>query len=867
MTKIYAFINATSVGIKVGQTSRQSVEDRVKQQQTGSDRNFVVLGEWDAVTASGEPFTDHDVHRVLKSMGIERLDGEWFGCGIEQVKQAVQTLVQGDRKKNDFGLRFEQQEAVDRTARIYEEAKNSVLEIDPEMSPERRLVLEDNFKVERRFLWNAKMRFGKTFSAYQLAKKVGAQRILVVTYKAVVGDAWREDLEGHQDFEGWKYISVTDEGIQDRESFNKAMMYSGGPVVVFCSYQALHANKERSDAITLYPWDLVVVDEYHFGSWREGARELIGNDIGRKELVDDDAESVEDILSSDHYPFFLYLSGTPFRAIASGEFLEDRIFNWTYSLEQKAKAEWYRAHGVAAPARENPYAGLPKLNLCTYQISDDARLSIEHIGRDQFDLNEFFATLPKEQWPNGRPVFKHEDRVKRWLRILTANFASDTLVAAENGFVESDDLVRDRLKLFPYASDFRINRAVAVRVSPRVALRGLEHTVWYLNSVNQCLAMQDLLRNTPEAGFDRGFDIICAAGTGTDKRIKTNGRTEAYKIDNGIEMVKNRIALAKAASNDSGVRTITLTCGRLMTGVSVPEWSGILMLRNLESPESYFQAAFRVQTPWVERGEIQKHEAFIFDFAPNRALSRMGEYADQVDSLSAEEGKVMRSSEAALEELTEFLPVLAFTGSEFHKIEANQIDAMISYGTTSSMLVQRWESKRLVEVSEYTLARILGNPELMEAIEGMDMFRALGSGSSQENLEGVLNSEVRLKALKKDKRERDANGLKDKAMDKALSDEQRENRRKKNEIKDKLLRFVRRVPAFMYISEERERSLIEVISSHEPEVFELMTGLSKKNFDLLCSSGIFNQEIMNRSIGEFKRVEDVSFLYANLLKP
>lgn len=243
---------------------------------------------------------------------------------------------------------------------------------------------------------------------------------------------------------------------------------------------------------------------------------------------------------------YLYLSGTPFRALTEGEFLEDQVYNWTYSDEQRAKTEWKHP-------KTNPYAALPQMILLAYEMPE-ALKEVALNNHSEFSLTEFFRTKRDD---NGTAKFIHEHEVQKWLDVLRGQDITGLWANVSN-------LNRPPL---PY-EDTNL-------------LRALQHTVWYLPSVDACTAMCGLLTATHNT-FYRDYQIVVAAGS------------RAGMGEKALPPVKKVIG---PVPQDS--KSITLSCGKLMTGVTVPAWTGILMLRELKSPESYFQAAFRVQSPWV----------------------------------------------------------------------------------------------------------------------------------------------------------------------------------------------------------------------------------------------------------------------------
>ncbi len=699
-------------------------------------------------------------------------------CTRDDVKTAVTELQKGLRltgtHHETFPMRREQADAVEKAHGYY----NSIWAEDPDSVP--------------RFLWNAKMRFGKTFAAYQLAKKLGAKRVLVVTFKPAVEDAWQTDLESHADFDGWQYLSRSS-GSDPTE------IDPGKPVVYFGSFQDLlgrDANgniKPKNEWLHEVNWDLVVFDEYHFGAWRDTAKELFeGEDdaVAKKEAKLEYAGELETVnedlseLSEKETEFlpittraYLYLSGTPFRALATGEFIEEQIFNWTYTDEQGAKEEFAVQH----PGKWNPYGALPQMRLLTYQMPDEL-LAIASAGEfDEFDLNEFFAATGT----GAGAEFKHKDDVQKWLDIIRGSYAPSQV---------------DNLKLgsqrppFPY-SDVRL-------------LPYLQHSFWFLPKVASCHAMANLLAEKHNT-FWHDYTVLVVAGSSAGV---------------GLDALP---PVRKAIGSGFETKTIILSCGKLTTGVTVSQWSSILMLRNLKSPETYFQAAFRVQSPWSiknpngdnpDEEEILKPACFVFDFAPTRALRQLSDYAI---GLSPNEP----NPEKAVEELVSFLPVLAYDGSHMTQIDAGGILDIAMAGTSATLLARKWESALLVNVDNDTLRRILDNPEAMAAVGRIEGWRSLGDNI----IETIVNKSEKVKQLKSKAKDGDLTAKEKKE----LTDEEKEYKSKRKLVQEKLIKFATRIPAFMYLTDFRENTLQDVITKLEPDLFLAVTGLTVEDFHLL----------------------------------
>jgi hypothetical protein len=501
---------------------------------------------------------------------------------------------------------------------------------------------------------------------------------------------------------------------------------------------------------------------------------------------------------------YLYLSGTPFRAIASGEFIEEQIYNWTYSDEQRAKRDWKRPN--------NPYAALPRMVLLTYQLPDAIREIAMQGEFNEFDLNVFFSA----EGIGGNAKFKYEDEVQKWLDLIRGSFMPTTV----------DNLKRGAKPPLPF-SDARL-------------LNVLSHTFWFLPSVSSCHAMRNLLAKRQNR-FYHDYNIIVAAGSAAGIGVSALPPV----LDAMEEPLKSK--------------TIALSCGKLTTGVTVKPWTGILMLRNSSSPETYFQAAFRVQSPWTVRNpdgnspnkeQIIKEECYVFDFAPDRALRQIADYSCRlnVDETNAEK---------KVEEFISFLPVLAYDGSSMKQIDAAGILDMAMSGTTATLLARRWESALLVNVDNDTLRRLMDNNKAMDALMSIEAFRNLN-----QEIETIINKS---EAVKKARKEANDEELSDKEK-KELTEQEKEYKSLRKQIQEKLIKFATRVPIFMYLTDYRERSLKDVIMQLEPGLFKKVTGLTVKDFSLLVSLGLFNSALMNDAVYKFKRYEDASLSYTGINK-
>ena len=522
--------------LKVGFASA-GVEKRVAEQfpilKPGKSKPYRIVFAECALYNDGGSFTDKRVHAALEAMGIKRLYSgdkktEWFRATVSDIKAAYLAVKNRtnniEKRSEDFAMRPEQREAVEKTIKFYESAAK-----------------EQRVKRTPKFLWNAKMRFGKTFAAYELSKSLGAKRVLVLTFKPAVQSAWREDLVRHIDFEGWQFICRAQRPGEKSADEQYRAADKKRPIVCFGSFQDyLGYNRETGGIKTTNEWvheinwDLVIFDEYHFGAWKDSAKKLFESD---DEESENEAPSGLERLDESWLPItakrYLYLSGTPFRAINSGEFIEDQIYNWTYSDEQRAKAEWKGAN--------NPYAALPRMVMLTYKIPDSIQRIAKQGEFDEFDLNEFFAA----KGTGKKAEFIHKSYVQKWLDLIRGSYMETT----------TDELKLGRGRpAMPFA-DARL-------------LGVLSHTLWFLSNVASCYAMANLLAERQNS-FYHVYTVNVAAGTEAGVGVAALDPVER-SMENPLES-----------------KTITLSCGKLTTGVTVKPSASITF-----APSSIFLAIF-----------------------------------------------------------------------------------------------------------------------------------------------------------------------------------------------------------------------------------------------------------------------------------
>jgi len=776
------------IWIKVGETIKPGI-DRVKEQVNTAFPGLVgvdILFHSElAERPDGTEFGDHDVHRVLRNAGIANPGGEWFEATLDEVRGAVVSLQRGvpfsPTRVQTFPMRPEQRSAVEQTAAFFR--------AHPTGSP--------------KYLWNAKMRFGKTFTTYQLAREMGWTKVLVLTYKPAVRDAWRDDLLSHVDFIDWQYVDRDTPTVEA-----DARLDSDRPTVWFASFQDVLGRdargnpKPRNETLPLVDWDCVVIDEFHFGASTSAAREVYDPqdhaEAAWAEMLqkasdhagDADVDVVETPDFALKTTYHLHLSGTPFRAITNGDYDDSQVFNWTYIDEQRVKSNW----SVAGDGSPNPYAELPQMRMYTYSMSQAAADFAEDGEFDGFSLNAYF----KANRVAGDYVFEKPDQVAEFLKLIRGQKVVEQAV------------IEGITAPFPYqAEEF----ASAVR-----------HTVWYMNDVASCEAMAALLKKDP---FFSKYEIYVAAGTKAGIGSKALERLQA--------VLKHADAAGKAGS-------ITLSCGKLMTGVTVPEWTAILMLRSLKAPESYFQAAFRVQSPWKSDGIIHKESAYVFEFDPNRALSLVALYGTELANNSPDR----RSTQASvLGELINFLPIFAIDGGQMERLDVNAILDWAHGGIGANSLARRWRSVDLYNINGVTMDLLIQDEDLLAELEQIEDFRTI-----REEAEKIVTRSRQLGEVK-----REGGSKQEQRPHKKEIAERRRN------LREKLKKVSAKVLIFMYLTDFREERLQHVIDEtlhHEAELFQRSTGLSLSSYRRLTDIGVINTGTMTDAIQKFRYFEKKS---------
>jgi hypothetical protein len=729
-------------------------------------------------------FNDKAVHDILLRSGVNRKvfdhvnnANEWFVCDLETAKKAIaaakegrESLAPGDVTHGQSPIIFrpEQREAIDKTIK--------------------------QFGRSDQMLWNAKMRFGKTLSALQVVKEKQFARTLILTHRPVVDAGWFEDFHKiFYDSPQYAYGSRT-KGSSHRNLEARAAK-GGCHYVFFASMQDLRGSEtvggkfDKNDHIFNTKWDLIIVDEAH-----EGTQTQLGKAV-MAELTKPGTK-------------VLRLSGTPFNLL--DDFKEDEIYTWDYVMEQRAKADWDLTH----PGDHNPYAGLPRLNIYTYDLG---RLMSQYVDEDiAFNFREFFRTKETGE-------FIHESDVRAFLDLLTKH---------------------DEESMYPFAND-----------RYRDIFR---HTLWMLPGVKAARAMSQMLRHHPVFGY---FEIVNVAGNGDEDEENS----EALKMVNE--------AIGK---NPDETRTITLSCGRLTTGVSVKPWMGVLMLSGSfnTAASAYMQTIFRVQTPFTCNGKV-KEDCYVFDFAPDRTLKVLAETA----KISTKAGKQGNGERRQLGEFLNFCPIISVEGS---KMAAFDVDHMLQQ--LKSVYVERVVRNGFEDGSLYNDELLkLNDIELkeFEELKGIiGQTKAMAKSNDIDiNNQGLTNEEYKEKEKLEKKKKHELT-----PEEKARLEELKKKRKVKEDAVSVLRGISIRMPLLIYgadiTDEDKQLTIDNFTSLIDPQSWEefMPRGVTKQKFnqfkkyydpDIFAAAGkrirAMARAADNLTIEE--RIERITHIFATFRNP
>ncbi len=567
----------------------------------------------------------------------------------------------------------------------------------------------------QKFLMNAKMRFGKTFVSYQIMKSLAVQRVLVITYKPAVDDSWREDLETHVDFDSWHYHSARTDYSND----NPIVLDGTGVEILFASFQDLNDFDKPKWARALhYKYDLVVIDEMHYGSKTDRAQET---------------------LSQLNYDRILYASGTPLKALMEGQFLEEEIYTWGYADEQ-AK----RQQEQATRWETELYRWLPVMKFHTFEVSEEAKKIVQVYNPDEaFSMTKMFGSDNEEQ-------FNDESSVKLFL---------DQVFGV--------GIRKEHSPIRTFAAD---------------------HMLWVMPpNVNSATAMSLLL----ERRVGEDYKIINVSGDNVRSLDRVKQLIMAYP------------------------KTITVTCGRFNTGVTVPEWDAVFMMDDTRAPETYFQTIFRCQSPDRRRF---KESCVVMDFNPQRCLEMIYEFAD----ITAKPGQ---STQEAVRNYLEFAPVLDHSGNRPVEIT---VDHVLNMMAETGGYAERFGSS------------VMLNWALLDSVE--DKFYGIDPEANTQ-----LSKKIADNGLEKGKNYEGTN--QDRAKTTADEDEKAQRA-----LRQRVTTMMRRLPTYLFTESALIDNCADIVHKNNSEWFKETVGISINDFDELCQ-GFINTDRLDRAIMAFNQMK------------
>lgn len=611
---------------------RDIAERRINQYMTTSGAKHIL--QWAELAYSDQTkrwFRDHEVHEVLRRSNIQHVDNlggaEWFRTDLETAKSAIKAVKEGrsaiQEKQaepvTDIVLRPEQRSAIDQTIQVFKKPSN------------------------KKMLWNAKMRFGKTLTALQLIKEEKWRRVLIMTHRPVVSDSWFDDF-GKMKMADANYQY----GSKHKGEQLNVLTESNKPFIYFASIQDLRGSKrvdgkagDKNELLFDIDWDLVIIDEAHEGTQTALAQKVI-------QAVSHDKTKL------------LTLSGTPFNLLDSYD--DEQVYTWDYVMEQTAKTKW----SIEKPDQPNPYESLPKISMYTFEMKNKDKYADE---TKSFNFKEFFRV-------DDSGKFVHENDVNGFLNEIT-----------------------------------KTNKQTNYPFSTAAFRNELRHTLWLLPGVKAAAALKELMQKHPI--FGKEYRIINVVDNGDI----ADGDAQRKELDNDVDRVRQAITNDPAAT-----KTITLTVRKLTTGVNVKEWTAVMFLSNTNSAMQYLQAAFRAQTPFSDPKLGMKTNAYIFDFAPDRALTVMAEST----SLSTKTGKIISTvQKQEMNKLLNFMPIIGNSGNGMKPYNVDNLLTQIKKVYAEKAVRSGFDDDSL-----YSDALLMLNNADVEAFK--DLQKIVGSTKSEK---------------------------------------------------------------------------------------------------------------------------------------
>ncbi len=661
----------------VWMAANQRIKQQVSQSAVKAHCLYAELGYYIDEDGTEYQFDDNRVHVVLEQNGFNRKvfpnlewnPKDWYICSLDDVKLAIRTIKSGHSKMP--------QQQVGTPIKFREEQERAINQTLA------------HFQISNKMLWNAKMRFGKTLCSLELIRRKGFHKTLIVTHRPAVRDSWFTDYQ-LLDFTGYNYgCKLAEAGNQPNvgepfATLERDYKHHQTKYIYFASMQDLRGGDDikkgginKNHEIFRNKWDLIIVDEAH-----EGTQTSLGKNV------------LEALAKKK--PYFLYLSGTPYNIL--NLFSDEEIFTWDYNMEQAAKERFAQEH----PGENNDYEELPRLNIRTYRLRDNFETYYDYED-DYFNFAELFRTWTGDANKDGSIMptsayvgsFVHEGDVRAFL-----------------------DLMHKEGTEYPFSTNDYCEL--------------FAHTFWVLPGVKAAKALSALLQEKDSWWQDPAhrFEIVNVAGEGddpaydrdeTEKQVKERERKEK----DALQKVK------KAIKKHS--RTITLSCGRLTTGVTVKPWTGVFMLKGNGDTKAafYMQTIFRAQSP--NKSPYLKTNCYAFDFAPDRTLTVVDEY---LSSQPNNRDHRKRPKETVIDEFLRFCSVVSIDGSQMTEFDTRSFITQVNRAYKDFIVRHGFKGRQLY-VDLYQLSK--EDQLLLEEIAGvLSTGKATdGSGKVEVNKRGT----------------------------------------------------------------------------------------------------------------------------------
>ena len=779
MSKSYLYVYTTNTYYQKGWIKvgqSKSPNKRMQQSKTGVPESLMPLIK---PLELPENITDQLIHRELINQGIQQVrrggGNEWFKATVDDVRRAFNSITIGHKRAKDFQPRSDQKKAIEKAVKWFSGGYSN--------SKYRKA------SHQNRFLINAKMRFGKCLAGISIAKKLKAKKVLIITYKPEVFDGWLEILNDHINFVDWvgilakrnkcsktKYIS--NDGKLPKISSRKSF-------AVCISLQDMDLTKreeikKRIKSFTKIKWDLVIFDEVHFGGFTERIEKTL-NMLKHKKRLD--------------------LSGTPFRLLEHIDFCKEQIFTYSYLDEQRNKKEEISSAFNESRSTSIVYRAFPDLQISTIDITKkDLNSDLQkYYNKDlKFSLNKLFEASKGE--------FVNEEAVDSFL----------------NGLHKKGLRARSISVYGALANPSRLN------------LPTKRHSIWWVDSVATAEAFAKKLRNHD---YFKHFEIINASGSG--KRNMEEKSIEKKESVVTKELTKLKAAIKRSKKDEGSKGTITITVKRFLTGITVKEWDSILILNDIEAPEDYYQAIFRIQSPWKSSsGKILKPKSWAFDFSISRCLNMKNSISNAINDTSSDDEDIDDNLNNICRSF--FLERFVDGKLDSNKVTSDDILSVLNTSYAKNSLARRITSEALVCRVPYNT---ISNPDIRKILESIKGYRKqdLNSRAILKRV-GPLESDpsVRKKIEKKDSK---------------LNQTQKEI----IWASEQVVKLSISITDFIYMTKKREKCISDVIKTNKWKLFKEVTGISKENFRLFCKERIIREEKLNQIVRDF-RVQEISSL-------